>query len=431
MKISVLTLFPDLYKPFFSTSLIKKAQEKGLLSVEVKDFFSYVAPKERIDSPIVGHGSGMLVKPEVVEKAIEEQDAQHGKSFKIFFSPQGKKLDQVLAAQLAQKLTAYEHVTLVASRYEGIDQRVETFYADEVISIGDYVLMGGDLPAMVLLESVLRFFPGVVGKEESVQKDSFMGPFVDFPSYTTPVEWKGFKIPDILRSGNHGAVDAYREEHAIQKSVIAHFEWVRSYPLSPEQVKKVAKKIPKHYVVLMHSQVSVNGLIGNSSVTSLDMHDIARSSSTYGLENYFIVTPLKDQKQIVNTLLDFWQTDVGLNYNPHRHESIRKVVLKDTIEEVIEFIAQKERKKPLVISTSAKEQAPEKAITYFDQQKVWSQDRPVLLVLGTGQGLSQEFIDSCDYLLLPINGFSSYNHLSVRSAAAIIFDRWLGRNRKF
>lgn len=111
MKISVLTLFPDLYKPFFSTSLIKKAQEKGLLSVEVKDFFSYVAPKERIDSPIVGHGSGMLVKPEVVEKAIEEQDAQHGKSFKIFFSPQGKKLDQVLAAQLAQKLTAYSNST--------------------------------------------------------------------------------------------------------------------------------------------------------------------------------------------------------------------------------------------------------------------------------------------------------------------------------
>lgn len=431
MKISVLTLFPELYKPFFETSLIKRAQEKGILDVNIKSLFSFVAPKERIDAPTFGHGAGMLIKPEVVEKSIFSQEETLGKAFKIFFSPQGKKLDQHLVHELSKKMIQHDHVLLFASRYEGVDTRVEQFYADEVISIGDYVLMGGDLPAMVLLEASLRHIPGVVGKQESVENDSYTGPFVDFPSYTNPVEWHGQIVPEVLRSGNHGLVDEWRLNQAIRATLLKNFAWLRSYPLTPAQRKKVAEHIPNHYAVLMHSDVLVSGKPGCSSVTSLDIHDIARSSATYGLKNYFIVTPLQDQQKIVKTLLTFWQTDVGAAYNPSRHEAVNKVILASTFDEVIANIRAKEGKEPLVISTSAKKQPHVETITYYDHEKVWSLNRPVVFVFGTSQGLTQDFIDRCDFLLGPVYGFSDFNHLSVRSAAAIVFDRWLGLNRKF
>jgi tRNA (guanine37-N1)-methyltransferase len=357
MKISVITLFPELYAPFINSSLVKKAQESGIISSDIQSLFSFVEPKVRVDAPIFGHGSGMLIKPSVVEKAVSSQENKFGPAFKIFFSPQGKKLNQTLVKEMAQKILDKGHVMLLPARYEGMDSRVEEYYADEVISIGDYVLMGGDLPAMVFLEAILRFVPGVVGKSESVEKDSFTGPFVDFPNYTEPVDWKGMSVPDVLRSGNHQEVDKWRSGVAIRNSVIKHFDWVRSYDLTKEQIDSASKYIPNHYSVLMHSDVLVNGASGFTSVTSLDIHDIARSSTTYGLKNYFLVTPLEDQKKIVKTLIDFWQTGVGISYNPHRHESVNKVVLKDSLSEVVEHIEKIEGIAPVIVATSAKEQA--------------------------------------------------------------------------
>lgn len=431
MNISVLTLFPELYKPFFESSLLKKAQEKGILDVNVKSLFSFVAPKERIDSPTIGHGAGMLIKPEVVEKAVLEQESLFGKAYKVFFSPQGKKLDQHMVKELSEKMKQHQHVLFFASRYEGVDARVETVYADEIISIGDYVLMGGDLPAMVLLEATLRFLPGVVGKQESVEKDSYTGPYVDFPAYTHPVIWHDQEVPAVLRSGNHGLVDEWRLDAAIKATLLKNFAWLRSYPLSEKQIQEVKERMPRHYAVLMHADVLVEGKSGCSSVTSLDIHDIARSGATYGIENYFIVTPLEDQQKIVKTLLSFWQTDIGIAYNPHRHEALRRVVLVSTFDEVCDFIEKKEGKRPIVVSTSARREKHERIITYHDQGKIWSLDSPVLFVFGTAQGLTPAFVDKCDYLLGPLYGFSTFNHLSVRSAAAVIFDRWFGLNRKF
>lgn len=435
MKFSVATAFPALYSSFLQTSLMARAQEKGLIQVDVCSFMDQVAPKERIDSPTFGPGPGMLIRPVVVEHLIEQQEARHGRALRIFFSPQGRKLDQLVLQDIKDAATSYGHIMLVSSRYEGIDARVQEEYADVVLSVGDYVLMGGDLPAMTFLEAFMRLLPGVVGNEQSVARDSFAGPFVDYPEYTEPVTWHGKEVPSVIRSGNHKAIAQWREDRQAQLTVNKHFQWLRTYPqLSSEQVVAAKKHIPAHYVALMHTQVllpSVDGAVeGTTSVTSLDIHDGARSALTYGIRNYFIVTPLLDQQKIVNTLLGFWQSGPGKDYNRHRYEALQSTVLVSAFADVIDRITQQEGVAPLVIATSARDEDHAKIIGYDQQSYVWSFNRPVLFVFGTGKGLSPDFLRSCDFLLLPVYGFTDFNHLSVRSAMAIILDRWLGINPK-
>lgn len=431
MNISILTLFPQLYDPFLKTSIIGKALEKKVVAVNTHDLFTYCAPKERIDAPTYGPGDGVLIRPDVIEQAIIQQEKAHGPALKIFFSPQGKKLDQSRARSLAKKIEQAKHTILLAPRYEGIDERVQEYYADETVSIGDYVLMGGDLPAMVFLETILRFIPGVIGKQGSVEQDSFTGPFVDYPEYTQPLEWKGMHVPEIIRSGNHAAIQEWREQKAAKKTVVHHFGWLRSSTMNSEQKKLATHQIPSHYVTLMHTDIVLdNDRIGNTSITSFDIHDIARSAATYGLKGHFLVSPLKDQQKIARKLLSFWHSDVGIDYNPQRARAVENVAICDNLDEVIAAIEQKEGKKPLLIATSAKQHAHAKKITYYDQEAVWVHDRPVLFLLGTGRGLAETVLQRCDFLLGPVFGFSNFNHLSVRSAAAIIFDRWLGINPK-
>ena len=431
MKISILTLFPNLYDQFLKTSLVARAQEKNIVQFNVSSFFSYTEPKKRIDAPTFGPGAGMLLKPEIVEKAIDDNDSKSGVSYKIFFSPHGKKLDQKLALDLSKRISKEKHVMLVCPRYEGMDARVEEYYADEIISIGDYVLMGGDLPCMVLLEALLRLIPGVVSKEESVEQESFSSAFVDYPEYTEPVEWKGMKVPDIVRSGNHAEIKKWRSEQAVQRTVIDHFDWLSSHVTSSLDKKLSIATIPSHYVALMHSDVILrDGIPGTTSVTSLDLHDIARSACTYAIEHYFIVTPLVDQQKIVQKMLDFWMSDWAISYNPHRHEAVSKIMVIDTLDAMINQIEQWHGKKPVLIATSAHDTELSQKITYNDQGLVWKLGHPVLFLLGTGGGLSIDLLHRCDFVLTPIEGFSDFNHLSVRSAAAIILDRWLGISLK-
>lgn len=431
MNISILSVFPELYKPFLATSLVARAQQTGAAAFALSDFFSYVQPKERIDTPTYGPGAGMVLKPDVVQRAIESQEQLYGPAFKIFFSPQGKKLDQVLVRQLAQQL-AGKHVMLVASRYEGMDARVESEYADLELSIGDYVLLGGDLPAMVFIESFLRLLPGVVGKEESVAAESFSGAFLDHPEYGAPVAWQGIEVPEIVRSGHHEKIKEWRREQAACKSIVHHFDWVRSHALTADDRKMVRKVLPPHYAALMHTDIQLpHNQVGTTSVTSLDIHDIARSACTYGIKNYFIVTPLSDQQKLVETLRTFWLSDVGIDYNPERHEAVSRVQLVAQLDDVIAEIQKKEGVAPLVVATSARSVASSvELITFYDHEKLFSQKRPILLLFGTGRGLAENVFERCDYLLVPIEGFSDYNHLSVRSAAAVVFDRWLGSNLK-
>lgn len=432
MNISLLTVFGQIYESFLKTSLIARAQQKGLISFDIQEFFSFCKPPERIDTTTYGPGAGMVIKPNVVEQAIESQEKKYGKAFRIFLSPQGKKLDQFLAKEIAEIFLQQKHLMLVSSRYEGMDSRVEEVYADLMVSVGDVVLMGGDIPAMMLLETILRYVPGVVGKEESVACESFVGPFLDYPHYAPPVCWKGLHVPDIIRSGDHAKIDQWRTEKAAEKTVFTHFDWLSSYPLTTKQKMISYPFIPSHYAVLMHDEVVVDedGRVGSTSITTLDIHDIARSANTYGIKHFFIVTTLDDQKKIAEKLLSFWHSEEGKKYNPNRAQAISHVSVVSSLSEVVLTIENMEKREPLVITTSAQIHQDIKQITYHDQSLVWALKKPILFVFGTGRGLSDQLLKKSDFVLVPIEGFSSFNHLSVRSAAAILFDRWLGINPK-
>lgn len=473
IKISIVTVFPELHENFINTSLIQRAIEQEIIQFNIVRFSDLCQPKERIDEPTVGHGAGMIIKPEIIQKAIDRCQEKWGPGFKIFFSPQGQRLDQrnlnkiyknlitqsqnqpnqsckSQQNQVATKTSTTEitsipsvttesettssnlHLILVCSRYEGIDERVEKFYADLTVSIGDYVLMGGDLPAQIFLEGFLRLIPNVVGKTASVENESFQGAFFDHPEYGLPVEWNQMKIPDILRSGNHKQIVMWRKEQAVKKTILNRFDWIRESNPNETDLELCRKFIPNHYVVIMHSQVIVGDghKVGHTSVASIDIHDIARSCKTYGIKNFFIVTQLEDQFKIVNTFFDFWHSKKGKDYNLSRYNAIESVILKKTFESVIEHIKQKENADPIIITTSAKPHGNSVKIDYFSQGLVWKENRPVLIVFGTGQGLSDEIMNKSNFILTPIRGLTSYNHLSVRSAAAVILDRWLGLNSK-
>lgn len=445
MKISIISVFPELHEPFLSYGIIAKAIEKKLIEFNMVKFSSLCAPKERIDEPICGPGVGMLIKPELIEQAINQCEKLWGPGTKIFFSPQGTLIKQHTLKHLADNLyaaakaptsetipnTQTPHLIFVCTRYEGTDARVEEFYADYVFSIGDYVLMGGDLPAQVVLEGLLRHIPGIVGKQESVDDDSFSGSFLDHPHFGLPAVWKEKEIPEIVRSGNHGAIAQWRKEQAAKKTIFKRFDWfVRQHP-SNADIKLAQKSIPNHYVALMHSQVLVKGANnnitpGDTSLASIDIHDIARSSRTYGIKNFFIVSLLKDQHQILSQFLDFWRSDEGNEYNQTRSSAVSLVQPTYSLNEVIDSIETIEGKRPLIVSTSAQKHTNTSTIDYFSQGVLWEQERPILFVFGTGQGLTDEILNQSDYLLLPVSGLTTYNHLSVRSAVAIILDRWLG-----
>jgi tRNA (guanine37-N1)-methyltransferase len=438
MKISIATLFPALYNDFLKTSIIGKAINSNLVSVNLINIIELFNSdesnlKKRVDSPIVGHGSGMLLGVDIVQKAYEKNLLERGeKPFTIFFSPHGRVIDQNNIKDLLKRI-GNKNLLLFSGRYEGFDRRAEEFYADEILSIGNYVLMGGDLPIMVFMEAMLRLIPNVIGKKDSVENDSFEGAYIDHPSYAAPQNWMGFEIPDVLKSGNHLEIIKWKKRESFKRTVSKHFNWWRKWNTKIEERQEIKKFIPNHYCALLHNDVMMpDGRKGESSVTSIDIHDIARSSATYGIKKYFIVTRLESQKKLVQTFLNFWQNGNGLDYNQSRAFALNSVSCVSEINEVISEVEKIEGVKPICIVTSSRrEVSHDKMINYFDHEKIWEKKRPIIFVFGTSHGISKEVMDFCDYKLIPIEGFEKFNFLSVRSAAAIIFDRWLGINQVY
>ncbi len=430
MKLSIATLFPNVFDEFLKTSLIGKSIKNKIIEIDKINMLE-IAGKDRIDTPIAGHGSGMIIKAEIIEKIIEQTKKKEGNPFTIFFSPHGKKLDQKKLHEIYEKVNENKkNILLISGRYEGIDARAEDEYADEIISIGDYVLMGGDLPAMIFIESFCRLIPGIVGNEESVKNDSFESPLVDSPHFRNPDTWKNKKIPEILKSGDHKKIEDWRRKESIKRTANENFDWWRKNKTSQKDRTEFLKSIPNHYCALLHNDVMMpDGKTGESSVTSIDIHDIARSSATYGIKHYFLVTRLEAQQKIIDKFLNFWH-ETGDLINENRSFALKNVSWKCELKEVIEKITKENNGiAPICIATSSRREIPHKnMISFFDQGKIWKLNRPVLFIFGTAHGISPKIMEKIEFRLHPIEGMEEFNFLSVRSAAAIIFDRWFGIN---
>ena len=209
MKIDVLTLFPGMFPGPLDESIIKRACESGRLRLGIHDLRDYTHDRHRtVDDRPFGGGPGMLMKPEPLFEAVEALRGE--KTRVILTSPAGRLFRQ----QIARELAAEEHLLLVCGSYEGFDERVRQGLADDELSIGDYVLTNGALPAMVIIDSVTRLLPGVLGDDESSQDESFSGCLLEYPQYTRPAEFRGMNVPEVLLSGDHAAIEKWRREQA-------------------------------------------------------------------------------------------------------------------------------------------------------------------------------------------------------------------------
>ncbi len=208
MKIDILTLFPEMFTPL-TESIIGRAKNAGKIEINVHDIRNYSLDKhKRCDDYPFGGGAGMVMTPQPIASAIEAVDSEH-KARRIYMSPKGKTLNQ----SMVSTLISYEHIVLLCGHYEGIDERIIELYIDEEMSIGDYVLTGGELPAMVVTDCLARYVDGVINSE-SLSEESFTGGLLEYPQYTRPQEFKGLKVPDVLISGNHGEVKKWRKQES-------------------------------------------------------------------------------------------------------------------------------------------------------------------------------------------------------------------------
>lgn len=209
MKIDVLTLFPVMFAGPLDESIIRRARERGLLDLRLHNLRDWTHDRHRtVDDRPFGGGPGMLLKPEPIFEAVASLRGPDTRC--ILMGPAGRRFDQVVARELA----ALPHLILICGSYEGVDERVREFLVDDELSIGDYVLTNGALPAMVVIDAVTRLLPGALGDEASAQDESFGAGGIEYPQYTRPADYQGLKVPEVLRSGDHAAIARWRAEQA-------------------------------------------------------------------------------------------------------------------------------------------------------------------------------------------------------------------------
>ena len=233
MKFDIVTIFPRIVHAALAEGVVGRAVERGVLDVSVRNLRDYTTDRHRsVDDVPYGGGPGMVMKPEPLSRALEAIRRERGEpSAVVLLSPQGRMFDQ----SEARRLSALPHVVLLCGRYEGIDERIRELVATEELSIGDYVLSGGELPALVVIDGVGRLVPGVVGDAESVEGDSFSRGLLDYPHYTRPVEFAGRVVPDVLLSGHHGEVRRWRKRQALMRTMERRPELLAHAALDDEE----------------------------------------------------------------------------------------------------------------------------------------------------------------------------------------------------
>ena len=415
MKITILTAFPDLMKNYLSASVLGRGIAKGRLEVEVVYIRDFAEGSYRqIDDYSYGSG-GMVLMAEPLQKALESLRT-NGESFLVYPSPQGTRLHQELVEDLSRK----EHLIILCGHYEGVDERFVQKNVDLEISIGDFVLTGGEMPAMAIVDAISRLIPGVVGKSEAVREDSFFGGMLDNPHYTRPSEWNGIKVPEILLSGDEKAINKWRRRQAVERTLKRRPDIVGRAGIMP-WLSKGAYVMEVHYPVL-----DKRGEKSSTAITGMDLHDIARACRTYGIKKYLLVTPLQQQREMAQKIVTHWTEGWGASYNHDRSEAFSTLKIFASVNRALKWVREREKTEPFKIATTAKSVGG--AVHWLSlKRRILEEDLAPVFIFGTGWGLHQDVIDDADSVMTPIaGGLDSWNHLSVRSAVSITLDRFFG-----
>jgi len=465
VKFSVVTILPELIEPALTAGVVGRAREAGTITVETVNPRDFTSDRHRtVDDNPYGGGPGMVMKVEPLLAAIGKA-AGEPPAHRIFLSPAGKPLTQARI----KELSALPHLVLVCGRYEGIDERVIELAIDEELSLGDYVLSGGELGALVIIDAVSRFVPGVLGEATSTDDESHAAGMLEYPQYTRPpkltaTKWVAapasssdappadpaapaarvpttveLEVPAVLSSGNHAVIAAWRRAQSIARTAQRRPDLFARATLSKADRKGLPPELRArtHLALVHHPCVDRTGKIVTTSLTNFDVHDLARSTMTYGLAAYHIVTPVTVHREKAAHIASMWLEDEAARAQAARAPSpgsrssaLALVRTADSVETVLAELTAEYGRPPLVVGTSARPEsfpwAARRSPSEFLAEATLD-PAPVLILLGTGWGLADQLIPSVSRVLAPIEGASDWNHLSVRSAGAILLDRLFGR----
>jgi tRNA (guanine37-N1)-methyltransferase len=242
MKIDILSLFPEMFEGFLNTSIIKRAIDKEVVDIKIHNFREFTQDKHKhVDDYPYGGGAGMVMQPEPIYLAYEDVTQNMEKKPRVVYvTPQGSVFNQSMAEEFSKE----EDLIFLCGHYEGVDERILEEIVTDYVSIGDYVLTGGELPAMVMIDAVSRLVPGVLNNEESAEFESFHDNLLEHPQYTRPVEFRGRKVPDVLLSGHHGNIDKWRREQSLKRTLERRPDLIETAILSKED-EKYLKKLKK------------------------------------------------------------------------------------------------------------------------------------------------------------------------------------------
>lgn len=425
----LVSLFPEFFTSPLAAGLLGRAREAGVVDFRFHDPRACSTDKHHhVDDRPYGGGPGMVMQAEPLARALR---AIPKPGRMLLLTPGGRPFTQALARQLAGE----EHLTLICGRYEGIDARLNEIFPLEAISVGEAVLNGGETAALAVVEAVARLVPGFMGKEASGEEESFSHGLLEYPHYTRPEVLEGRPVPPVLLSGDHARIAAWRRREAVRATLAVRPDLLETAPLTREDAQTLAET-PRLRpgrnlsLCLLHAPVWLDAKkTGVSSLTNLDIHDIARISRSYALDAFHVVTPLRDQLQMLETVLQHWTREAGPGH-ADRAEALRLVCPAASLEEAVARQTARSGQRPRLVGSSAvwpahRKSRPGEPPLTPQTVRQWCAAGPVMLCLGTAKGLAPEALAQCEGVLRPLR-YLGYNHLSVRSAAAILTDRILG-----
>lgn len=430
MHINIITLFPDWFTSPLDTALLGKAKKSGLIYTQVINPRDWTIDRyKKVDDRPYGGGPGMIMMLEPLVHALQHLSAQpQGYGRTIMLSASGKPFTQ----KFAYELTKEKVLTIICGRYEGIDSRLLQLFPIEAVSVGEAVINGGEAAAMMIIEATTRLIPGFIGKETSYLEESFSNNLLEHPQYTRPAVYETSSVPKVLLEGNHQKIKQWQKEESLKVTFNTCPEMLNKANLSTSDIQFLCNNIRKmnrlhlgrnlHCVLLHYPVLLKEKKIGATSLTNLDVHDIARCAKTYGLGSVIIVTPLHDQQIILEKIIKHWTLGSGGKSNPDRAEAFKLVHIASDLQGSLDIIENYTGQLPLLIGTTACNHGV--LLPHNIQEMLLQQ--PVVLLFGTGHGLTPAILDCCFGVLRPLRWLDNYNHLPVRSAVAITLDRILG-----
>ncbi|MXZ12453.1 MAG: tRNA (guanosine(37)-N1)-methyltransferase TrmD [Candidatus Dadabacteria bacterium] len=428
MKFDIVTIFPDFFESVFSFGVISRAVENKTVEINVHDLRTYSPAKHgKTDDTPYGGGSGMLMTPGPIGTAINSIREKGLRSAVILTTPKGEEFND----RKVQELCGFEQLIILCGRYEGVDDRVNELYVDMKISTGKYINSGGEYACSLIVDAVSRYLPGVLGNTESLASESLKDGLLEYPQYTKPRTYRGKKVPEVLISGDHEKIRKWRRRESIKSTFIQNPASLDDAQLSKDEdaflkeLKAESAAGFKVYIALVHHPVYNSRLeVVSTAFKSIDAHDISRDATTYGVRKFYLINPVEEQRRLAGRLVDHWIEGEGKNFNETKSKAFGIISVISTIEEAVGQIEEIEGEKPKIVATDARFSDDMTGYRTL-REKIFENEEPFLILFGTGSGLTLETIKAADYVLRPISGYSEFNHLSVRSAAAIVLDRLL------